>query len=182
MAGGVATAPHRRLTGRRLEVIYRIGVIIKGVDGVFELFAGILLWLAPGSVHLVLGPLAFRLNQGHGAIRLYAGHMANHLDHQLTTGPAPFIVIAFLIAHGIVKIALVYCLLREYIWVYPYALIVLGLFTVFQIYSLIRSPSVGVGLFLALDLVIIWLVWREWRQLRSKSDQPADSGSGIIAA
>lgn len=169
MAGGVAAAPHRRLTGRRLEVIYRIGVIIKGVDGAFELFAGILLWIAPSAIHVVLGPLAVHLSNGHGPLRHYAGHVASHLDHQLTTGLAPIIVVAFLIAHGVVKIVLVYCLLREYLWVYPYALIVLGLFTAFQIYSLIRTPTVSLGLFLALDLVIIWLVWREWRQLRAKS-------------
>lgn len=169
MAGGVAAASHRRLTGRRLEVIYRVGVIIKGVDGVVELFAGILLLIAPNSVHFVLGPLAIHLSNGHGSLRHYAGHVASHLDHQLTTGYAPVIVAAFLIAHGVVKIVLVYCLLREYPWVYPYALIVLGLFTVYQIYALIRTPGVVLGLFLALDLVIIWLVWREWRQLRSKS-------------
>jgi uncharacterized membrane protein len=181
MSGGVVTtAPHRRLTGRRLEVVYRIGVVIKGIDGVFELFVGILLWIAPGTAQVVLRPLSVHLEQGNHPLRNYAGHIAGHLDHQHATGPALTIVVVFLLAHGIVKIALVYCLLREFIWVYPYALIILGLFTVYQAYVLVRHPSVAIVLFLVLDLIIMWLVWREWRQLRSKSASGEDSG--VIAA
>ena len=60
---------------------------------------------------------------------------------------------------------LVYCLLKEYLWVYPYALAVLGLFAVYQIVVLVQRPSVALVLLAILDIVIILLVWREWRSL-----------------
>ena len=76
-------------------------------------------------------------------------------------------LIIFLIGHGIVKLALVYCLLRRILWAYPYALGVLSLFLVYQLYALARDPSsVGMWLFTILDIVIIWLVWGEWKDLK----------------
>ncbi|ABY22417.1 hypothetical protein RSal33209_0670 [Renibacterium salmoninarum ATCC 33209] len=68
-----------------------------------------------------------------------------------------------------VKLVLVYCLFKEYHWVYPYPLTVLALFTVYQVYVLIKQPTIGMGFLTVLDVAIIWLVWREWRDLKKKA-------------
>jgi uncharacterized membrane protein len=168
MAAVGTTTVSRRAAGKTLELIYRIGVIIKGIDGAFELVGGLLLWFAPQLFHAVLHPIAMALGASPHPFLNGVGSIAGHLDHQLMTG-APVFVIAFLIAHGVVKLVLVYCLLREYLWVYPYALAVLGLFAIYQAYALIHTPTVPLAFFMALDLVIIWLVWREWRVLRLRA-------------
>jgi uncharacterized membrane protein len=90
------------------------------------------------------------------------------------------VLISFLIAHGTVKVVLAYCLFREFAWVYPYAVVVLGVFVAYEAYTVIRNPSIAVGLFMLLDLLILWLVWREWRQLRSEAKDAA-SGSAQSA-
>ena len=74
-------------------------------------------------------------------------------------------MILFLLTHGIVKLVLVYCLLKQFRRVYPYGLAVLTIFAVYQIYVLIQRPTLSLALLAALDVVIIWLVWREWRSL-----------------
>jgi uncharacterized membrane protein len=150
---------------RKLDLIYRVGVIIKGLDGVVELVGGMLLWLAPGLLRSLLVPLSGTV-QGDHPIRKLVAYWAGHFGQELAAGTTTF-VIFFLLAHGIVKSVLVYCLLREYHWVYPYALAVLGLFAGYQVFVLVRSPTVGMALLTALDVAIIWLVWREWRVLRS---------------
>lgn len=76
-------------------------------------------------------------------------------------------VIVFLLSHGIVKLALVYCLLRDYRWVYRPAVLILGLFALYQLVVLLETPTAGKAVVLLLDVVIIGLVWREWRSRRS---------------
>jgi uncharacterized membrane protein len=150
---------------RKLELVYRVGVIVKGLDGVIELVGGLLLWLAPGLLRAVLVPLSGTVAGDH-PIRNFVAYWAGHFGQELAAGSSTFVVF-FLLAHGIVKVVLVYCLLREYHWVYPYALAVLGLFAAYQIFVLVGAPTVGMALLTALDFLIIWLVWREWRVLRS---------------
>jgi uncharacterized membrane protein len=150
---------------RKLDLVYRIGVMVKGLDGAIELVGGMLLWLAPGLLREALLPLSATVGGDH-PIRNFVAYWAGRLGHELATDSTVFVVI-FLLAHGIVKVVLVYCLLREYHWVYPYALAVLGLFAAYQVFVLFGSPTVGMAVFTALDFAIIWLVWREWRVLRS---------------
>ncbi|MDQ1608490.1 MAG: hypothetical protein QOE16_1222 [Microbacteriaceae bacterium] len=150
---------------RQLELVYRVGVIVKGLDGVIELVGGLLLWLAPGLLRAVLVPLSGTVAGDH-PIRNFVAYWAGHFGQELAAGSSTFVVF-FLLAHGIVKVVLVYCLLREYHWVYPYALAVLGLFAAYQVFVLVGALTVGMALLTALDFLIIWLVWREWRVLRS---------------
>lgn len=161
-------APRRSARDRRIELVYRVGLVIKGADGVFELVAGLLLWLAPGLLRSLLSPLE-RTDVDDGTFHVFVAHLAGRLDSNLAHG-SPAFVIFFLLSHGIVKLALVYCLLKEYRWVYPYALGVLGLFALYQLVVLVRAPSLGLTVLMALDLLIIWLVWREWAILRRASE------------
>jgi uncharacterized membrane protein len=81
-------------------------------------------------------------------------------------------LIAFLIAHGVIKLALVYCLLRRLVRVYPWAIGVLAIFLVYQAYAWVASPSISLALFVVLDVVILVLVWREYRELRQQVHAP----------
>lgn len=159
-----ASAPRRSASDRRLELVYRIGIVIKGVDGLIEVVAGLLLWFAPGLLRSLLAPIE-QIDADDRTLRIFVAHLAGRLDSHLAQG-APVFIIFFLLSHGIVKLVLVYCLLKEYRWVYPYALGLLGLFALFQLFALVRTPSVGGAVLMLLDLLIIWLIWREWVALR----------------
>ena len=149
--------------------VYRIGVAIKGIDGLLELVAGFLLLFAPHLLHHVLQAVVGRAELHHThtthVIALYAGH----IDDDLGRSGLTFLIV-FLIGHGAVKLALVYCLLRRILWAYPYALGILGLFLLYQVYALVINPlSLGMWLFTVLDIAIIYLVWGEWKDLKEKT-------------
>lgn len=152
--------------GHHLELAYRVGIALKGFDGLVELVAGLILWLAPAIPAALLEPLELT-DAGDGTVRVQIAEWVGRFDAGLAGGPAPLVVF-FLLSHGLVKIVLVYCLLKEYHWVYPYALAALGAFAAYQAYALARAPGFGLAVLLLLDLVIIWLVWREWRMLRQR--------------
>lgn len=151
--------------------LYRVGVAIKGFDGFVELAAGLALLLSPGIVHQLLSGVVGTAHHHHGHTAHFIAEYVARLDNDLARSGLVFLIV-FLIGHGIVKLTLVYCLLRRIVWAYPYALGVLGLFLVYQLYVLVRDPlSIGMWLFTLLDIAIIWLVWGEWRDLKEKSSE-----------
>lgn len=167
---------HERLERARettwYEKVYKIGVAVKGFDGFIELLAGLWLLIAPGSLHQLLQFLFGHAvkHQSH-FMQFIAEHIA-HIDTELATGGL-LVVVLFLLSHGIVKIALVYCLLKEIVWAYPYALAVLGAFTIYQAYLFISHPTIGMGLFTLIDIIIMWLVWGEWQKLKLEAKRKA---------
>jgi uncharacterized membrane protein len=161
---GPARPDATRRRDRRLELIYRAGLLLKSIDGAFELLAGLALWLVPGGLHDIIEPFARPLEGPH-PYRNFLAYWFGRMDHSLVAGHHTFLIV-FLIAHGVLKLVLVYCLLRRYRWAYPGAIGLLSAFAVYQIYVLIRTPTFGMAFLTALDLLIIWLVWREWRRVR----------------
>lgn len=150
-----------------LDKTYEIGILIKGIDGFVELVAGLfLLIVRPATIghwtHLITQA---ELNEN--AHNVIATHVL-HYGESLARGRNVF-AIAFLLTHGIIKLVLVISLLRGKMWAYPFALVTLGLFVVYQAYELVVKTTFGMSFLTALDLLIIWLVWREWQQVKMHS-------------
>jgi uncharacterized membrane protein len=146
------------------ERIYKIGVAIKGFDGLVELIVGLALLISPALVHTILSTVTGELGEHQGRTVKFIADYVARLDGELARSGLTFLIL-FLILHGLVKLALVYCLLKEIVKAYPYALAILGLFLIYQLYVFILTPTIGMALFTLLDALIIWLVWREYRDL-----------------
>ncbi|HEY5695830.1 MAG TPA: DUF2127 domain-containing protein [Candidatus Saccharimonadales bacterium] len=158
----------RHKAGAVFNVIYDTGVIIKGIDGAIELVAGLVLWLSPSFVHSLLTGAHNELAESQRHSLQYLAQYIGHLDLQLATAGTAFLVI-FLISHGVIKLALVVALLKKIVRAYPVAMVVLGLFLIYQVYAFIRDPTISMALFCLLDIAIIGLVWREYRLLSSEN-------------
>ena len=155
-----------------LDKTYEIGIIIKGIDGTFELIGGILvLALSPSAINGITRFLTENELQEdpHNTV---ATHIATW-GHHLASGHNIFAA-AFLLTHGLVKVVLVACLLLNKLWAYPWALAVLGLFLVYQVYQLVTAPTFGMAFLSILDAIIIGLVYREWQKVRLNRSPQAE--------
>ncbi len=156
-----------------LDKTYEIGIVIKGIDGVLELIGGILVLSL--SANAITGITHFLTESAlqsnpHNYI---ATHIAK-AGHNLAAGHNYFAA-AFLLTHGLVKVVLVTCLLLNKLWAYPWALVILTLFLVYQVYQLITAPTFSMAFLSVLDVIIIFLVYREWQKVKtepSKSSTP----------
>lgn len=149
-----------------LDKTYELGIFIKGIDGIFELLGGILVLAVPPRAveHLVQSMTAEELSHDpHDFIATHILHYGNGLAH----GPNLFVA-AFLLTHGLTKVVIVACLLRNKLWAYPFALVAFSLFIAYQIYQMIVHLTVGMALLTALDAFIVWLIWREWQKAKAK--------------
>lgn len=149
------------------EKIYKIGVAIKGFDGLVELVVGLTLWISPSFVHTVLGAISGEAGEHSSAVFRFITEYVARINADLAKSGLLFLIL-FLTVHGLVKLVLVYCLLKEIVRAYPYALGILAIFLIYQAYVFIVQPTIGMALFTILDAVIIWLVWGEYQDLRSK--------------
>ena len=151
--------------GHLLDLAFLVGVVIKGVDGVAELIAGIpLAFLSHGQIGSLARALtAEELREDpHDLI----ANLVLHGAAAITSGTALFAAL-YLIVHGVVKVAIVVALVIGAHRIYPWAIAALVGFVVFQVVEMVAHPSVGVALLTVLDVVIVGLTWREWRQRRT---------------
>jgi uncharacterized membrane protein len=150
----------RTLTDR----FYFVGVSIKGADGIVEFILGLALLLVPSLPHTALEAAASRASTGTIPFGQFISNYLENLDGTLAQW-GTWLVIAYLTAHGAIKVLLVVCLLLRLHRVYPVAVVVLGAFLAYEIYLFWVKPGVTLGVFVVLDAVIIYLVIREYRQL-----------------
>ncbi|WP_460518136.1 DUF2127 domain-containing protein [Humibacter antri] len=148
--------------------MFLIGVLLKALDGLVELAAGIpALFIT--KVQLVA--LAHALTSGeltedpHDLIANLVLREAGRLG-----AGALLLGGIYLVIHGAVKVAIVVALLLGSRRVYPWAIGALAVLLIIQIVDLIAKLSVGVLFLSALDLFIIWLTAREWRHGRTLHD------------
>lgn len=150
-------------SGNTREVLFRVGVILKGFDGLLEIAGGIALWLvSPGLIIRWVG-LVTQDEVARNRHDVIAHHLRLALGH-LVTGK--HFLALYLLAHGIVKILVVVALLKNRLWAYPVAIAVFSGFIAYQIYRFTIGGSAGLIVLCAFDLIVIGLIWMEYRARR----------------
>ena len=144
---------------------FRVGVLLKGIDGMLEVLGGLLLLVATSdSIHSVVWTLT-----EHEISEDPTDTIASLLRHATDTLSLDTRMFAsvYLVFHGIIKLCLVVSLLRELKWAFPVALWFLGVFTAYQLYRFAHTHSIALLVFSAIDLFVMWMVWREYAVRRS---------------
>ena len=149
------------------DKLYFVSVACKDLNGFVELVAGIWLLLNPHSLHALLQFLFGHAVQHPGHFMQFIAEHITHIDASLAAGGI-IVVALFSLSHGIVKLTMVYALLKELLWAYPYALAVLTSFWFYQIYLFIKHPTIWMFLFCALDVVVLFMVYGEWQKQKRK--------------
>ncbi len=152
--------------GDLLDDAFFVGIVLKGLDGVLEVLGGlILLLVSPAAIN----SLTQFLTQ-HELSEDPHDFLATHLLHAaggLTGGSVRFGA-AYLLSHGAVKIVLVAALLRNQLWAYPWMIVFLLAFIVYQVYRMILGPSLGLAGLTVFDAVVAWLTYREYQKQRAR--------------
>ena len=145
-------------------LLFRLGVVLKGIDALLEILGAIALWLvSPGfiaaAVHfLTQDEIA---EDPHDLI----ANALRHAAARFSLSSEHFMAI-YLLAHGLIKIVMVYTLLRNRLWAYPVAIAVFTGFIAYQLYRYTLHGGIGLLFLSAFDTVLIALIWLEYRAQR----------------
>ena len=160
--------PHDK--DKMIHLLFDISLWAKFVDGVLEIIGGVLLlFVNPDQINHIVRLLTQNelSDDPDDFVSTHLVHAANHLS----SGTKVFAAI-FLLGQGVIKIALVWALLRKQLWAYPIAMIAFGLFVTYQIYRYAHTHSVWLLVLTALDAFVIVITWLEYNRLRRS---PSDS-------
>jgi uncharacterized membrane protein len=146
---------------------FRISLYLKGLDGLLETLGGILLLvIKPAQIN----HFAHWITQGELSENSH-DFIADHIlktAHNLT-GASLIFGAVYLLSHGLVKIYLVFEVLRDHLWAYLALITVTALFVVYQVYRIVAIKfSVSLLLLTLFDLLIIYLTQNEYRQHKAR--------------
>lgn len=148
-----------------LDIAFFISILIKGFDGIFEVFGGMLLLFFKTST---INYLAFILTQ-HELSQDANDFVANAIlqaAHNLSLDVKKFLAL-YLLTHGIIKIFLVSSLLANKLWGYPLIIIFLLIFILSQGYGLTRIFSQSIFALTLFDIITLTLITYEYRKLKN---------------
>lgn len=147
-----------------IDEAFKVGVWIKGVDGILEIIGGFLLFLVkPATIDRVVAALT-----QHELLNDPNDFLANYLlqlSEDLTRSRELFGAI-YLMIHGLAKIIIVYGLLKNKLWGYKAAFVFLITFILYQIYHYNLNHSLGLLFLTVFDILFLGLTWKEYQQRR----------------
>jgi uncharacterized membrane protein len=135
---------------RRIRQVFVTSVLFKGAHALIEIAGGLALYLFSADA------IAHWLDEidPHSWI---ARHFPLSEQHFYAF---------YLLSHGLVKLVLVFGLLRERLWAYPASFAVFGAFIAYQLYRYSFTHEIALILLSIFDLFVIALAVHEYRLLR----------------
>jgi uncharacterized membrane protein len=157
-------------SGTAVHRLFELGLLAKLLDGALETVAALLLLLfkAPQINHWLQELTRHEIEQNRS--RLWTA-LFFHAQHPLSPQTRLYAA-AFLLGHGLIKIALVVALLRTQRWAYPVAMVVFSMFVVSQALRYSSTHSAWLLALTVLDVIVIGLTWLEFRRTRGTGAAP----------
>lgn len=159
---------------RFAHVLFRIGVWIKGLDGILELIGGTLfLFISRSALGRVVAFLtAHELSEDpHDLLANALRHAVEHLSSDTKLFGS-----VYLLVHGFIKVFLVWGLLRNRLWAYPTAIAFLCAFVGYQAYRVSRHFSIALLVLTVVDIGIVLLIIHEYIHVRREAKLRAEAG------
>lgn len=154
------------------DKVFEYGILLKGIDGLLELIAGLLLLVVkPATIQNFVTLITQKelLHDPHDLIANALVHATRDLG-----GTTTFLIV-YLWIHAAIKLIAVFGLLRNKLWAYPFSFITLGALLLYQFYSLYEKVTLGMSLLTIFDVFIIWLIWREYQKVKPHRPQHSES-------
>jgi uncharacterized membrane protein len=154
----------RPMQEKRIHQIFVASVLFKGAHALVEIVGGVLLYLI--STETIVG-IIDRWSYGE-----LAEDQSDRIARYVLEFGRSFSVEAhnfyafYLLSHGVVKIVLVWGLIREKLWAYPASFVVFGAFIAYQLYRYSFTHEFALILLTIFDLFVIYLAVHEYRLLR----------------
>lgn len=150
---------------------FRVGIVLKGIDGLMETAGAALVWLVQPTA-------------AEQAVRSFFRHELAVDPHDLLArllitashefAGARWYASIFLLSHGLMKLVLVVALWWNQRWAYPAMIAMLCAFSVWQTDRFLQTHSVFLALLTVFDLLFAALTWWEYREQKRRL---AESGA-----
>jgi len=155
-----------RMNSHLRERLFRGSVVLKGLSAAMEIVGGAALAaVSPAYILSILGLLT-QDELTEDPRDLVANYLLRAAS-QISLGGKRFAAI-YLLSHGVIKIGLVWALLKHKLWAYPLSVAVFGAFIAYQLYLFTFTHGLGLIALSVFDLVVICLICLEYGALKQQ--------------
>jgi uncharacterized membrane protein len=158
-------------------LVFRVALVFKGLDGLLELIGGVILLVVRPEQIQGLADFLTRGELQEDPRDFVATHVLAASNAFSSHGSLAFWSALYLLSHALVKIVLVWAVIRDRLWAYPWMIVFLLAFIVYQVFAMAVHFSIGLLLLTILDVVVCWLTYREYRRLRRQRATVAARGA-----
>lgn len=149
---------------KRIHLAFEISLFLKGLFALGQIIGGILAFFVTKEFLLKTASVLTQEELAEDPRDLIANFLL-HSAQSLSISTQRFMAL-YLLIHGSIKLWLIMGLLREKLWYYPVAIVVFGLFIVYQLYRFSFTHSSWLLFVTAVDVIVIVLTWHEYKYLR----------------
>jgi uncharacterized membrane protein len=148
-----------------LHESFEVGISLKGIGALCEIAGGVVLWLVnPSQMNDIVRKMGENL-LADAPHHPFAVHVLNASQSMADHGTT--FASLYLFSHGIVKLALVICLLLNKLWAYPLTIVVFIAFMVYQVHRFTHTHAWSLIALTVFDAVIVFLTWEEYQQQKA---------------
>lgn len=142
---------------------FRVALWWRIIYGIIKVFlGGALWWVASGGIsHLFYRVMSHEIAQDPNDFFVhYIGPKLDHLPFTIT-----HFVAFYFIFWGIAELFLSIHILKKNLWAYPVAIVLLSVFTLYEVFRVAHTHSFTLGVVILIDALIVWLLYREYKRL-----------------
>ncbi len=155
-----------------LHQSFEVGISLKGVGALFEIAGGMVLWFVkPSQMNDIVRSVGENL-LADAPHHPFAVHVLNASQRFADNGTT--FASLYLLAHGVVKLALVICLMLNKLWAYPLTIAVFTAFMVYQVRRFTHTHSWALIWLTVFDAVIVYLTWKEYQEQKATRSKKID--------
>lgn len=156
----------RNIVGKEknIHLIFEISLIGKALFAALEVVGGVIAYFVSQDFLLTVVTNFTQDELAEDPHDLVANYLL-HTAQNFSIGAQHFTAL-YLASHGVIKLFVIAGLLREKLWYYPTALVVFGLFIIYQLYRFSFTHSVWLIVLSVVDAAIMLLTWHEYQYLR----------------
>ena len=152
-----------------LHLLFKGVILFKGVFGILQIFVGAFILMVNRAA---VGE--FLLYAAHGELLEDPtdpfANLVVRFAENLSANTETFIGAYFLV-YGAIKLFLVIGLLRRKEWSYSTAIILLSLFISYELYRVMHTHSLFLGVMIAIDMLTILLIYQEYKSVLRHHDR-----------
>ena len=147
------------LATKTTDLLFRIGLLVKGVDAVFEVIGGILITTPTKLARYILVLSQHELYRHHQVLSGRLDRLAETVAVHAHLGAA-----VYLIAHGAAKVILIAAIVRGQRWGYAGLMGVLSIFTLIEVTRAVAAQEVVTGALGLFDALVVVVIYKEYKQ------------------
>ena len=162
-----------------IDRAFRVSLFIKAIDGSLQLIGGTLLMIIPHATLVSwLDRLSTQVMPDHNDT-LIAQLLRTASEHYSVR--AEIFLSLYMLSHGVIKLGLVYGLLREKLWVFPLAFVAFAGLILIELDRIFIHHYWGVIILLCFDTFVLTMVILEYRRLKAGLVHPHDKTDAVTS-